>query len=128
LRPFAGVVAGYGDSMSIGETLEPEQARELIASNEVEVLDIRPEEQWHDKRVPGSRRVEETELEAALEELDEDRGLLIVCEDGEQSAGIAAKLRERGREAGCIEGGINAWEKERLAMQPSSDADDDAKL
>ena len=128
MRPFAGTVAGYGACMSLDDALEPEQARELIASNEAEVLDIRPEDQWHDKRVPGSRRVEETELDAALEELDEDRGLLIVCEDGEQSAGIAARLRERGREAACIEGGINAWEKERLAMQPSSDADDDARI
>ena len=114
--------------MSLDDALEPEQARELIAANEAEVLDIRPEDQWHDKRVPGSRRVEEAELDAAIEELDEDRGLLIVCEDGEQSAGIAARLRERGREAACIEGGMKGWEKERLAMQPSSDADDDAKV
>jgi rhodanese-related sulfurtransferase len=128
LRPFAGTIAGYAACMSLDDALEPEQARELIASNEAEVLDIRPEDQWHDKRVPGSRRVEESDLDAAVEELDEDRGLLIVCEDGEQSAGIAARLRERGREAACIEGGINAWEKEKLAMQPSSDADDDARI
>jgi sulfur-carrier protein adenylyltransferase/sulfurtransferase len=114
--------------MSLDEALGPEQARELIASNETEVLDIRPVEQWHDKRVPGSRRVEEAELDAAVGELDEDRGLLIVCEDGEQSAGIAARLRERGREAAYIEGGINAWEKEKLAMQPSTDADDEARI
>jgi rhodanese-related sulfurtransferase len=114
--------------MGIDEALEPEQARKLIASNEVEVLDIRPEDEWHDKRVPGSRRVDEAELDAVVEELGDARSLVLVCEDGEQSADIAAQLRERGREAACIEGGIEAWEKEKLAMQPSSDADDDAKV
>jgi rhodanese-related sulfurtransferase len=128
LRPFAGSLAGYAASMSTDEALDPEQARELIASNEVTVLDIRPEDEWHDKRVPGSRRIEESDLDAAVEELDEDRSVLIVCEDGEQSAGIAARLRDGGREAACIEGGMNAWEKEKLAMQPSSDADDDARI
>jgi sulfur-carrier protein adenylyltransferase/sulfurtransferase len=114
--------------MSIDEALEPEQARELIASNEVTVLDLREDDEWHDKRVAGSRRVSEDELDATLEELDEERDLLIVCEDGEHSATIAARLRERGREASCIEGGMKAWEKEKLPMQPSVDADDEAKV
>ena len=114
--------------MGIEERLEPQEARRLIASNEVTVLDLRGDEQWLDKRVAGSERISEDDLESRLSDLDEDRGLLIVCEDGERSAELASRLREEGREAGCIEGGMEAWEKERLPMQPSVDADDDAKV
>lgn len=114
--------------MGIGERIEPEQARELVASNEVEVLDIRPEDEWRDKRVPGSRWVSEDELDSALEEIEEDRPLLVVCEDGERSAEVAGQLRERGREAGSLDGGVESWEKEKLRVQPSSDVPDDAKI
>jgi rhodanese-related sulfurtransferase len=125
---FADPPAGYAASMDVGESLEPERARELIASNEVVVLDIRPDDEWEDRRVPGSHRVAEDELDRKLEELDDERVLLVVCEDGKRSAEIAGQLRDKGREAACLDGGMEAWEKEKLAMQPSSDVDDDAKV
>ena len=33
-----------------------------------------------------------------------------------------------GREAACIEGGVDAWESAKLALQPSEDVDDDAVI
>jgi rhodanese-related sulfurtransferase len=114
--------------MGIDDVLEPERARELIASNEVTVIDIRPDEEWRDKRVAGARHVEEAELDSALAELDRDEAVLIVCGDGERSAGLAAELRDSGREASCIDGGMDAWESEKFPMQPSTDPDDDVRI
>jgi rhodanese-related sulfurtransferase len=108
--------------------LSAERARELVASNEVLVLDIRDDEQWHEKRVPGSRRAAEDDLDAALSEVYEERAVMIVCDDGKRSAELAERLREQGREAFCIEDGIGGWEREKLAMQPSEDPDDDVRL
>ena len=112
--------------MEMEEQLEPQQARELIASGEVTVLDIRGDEEWREKRIAGSRQVDADEIDAALEDLDEDRAVLIVCADGKRSAELAAKLREDDRDAAYIEGGVDAWESEKLAMQPSDDVSDDA--
>jgi hydroxyacylglutathione hydrolase len=112
--------------MEMEEQLEPDQARELIASNEVMVLDIRGDDKWREKRIAGARQVDADAIDSALEDLEEDRAVLIVCEDGKRSAELAAKLREDGRDAACIEGGIDAWESEKLAMQPSDDVSDDA--
>jgi rhodanese-related sulfurtransferase len=64
----------------------------------------------------------------ALEGVDDQRPLIIVCGDGERSASLAAELRERGREVASIEGGMKAWEGEKLPMQPSSDPDDDVRV
>lgn len=112
--------------MEMEEQLEPDQARELIASDEVTVLDIRDDEQWREKRIAGARQVDAGEVDSALEGLDDDRAVLIVCADGKRSAELAAELREDGRDAACIEGGVDAWESEKLAMQPSDDVSDDA--
>jgi rhodanese-related sulfurtransferase len=112
--------------MGMDEQIEPEHARELIASDEVTVLDMRGDEQWREKRIAGSQRVDPDAPDETLKELDDDRSLLIVCDDGKSSAELAAKLREDGRDAACIEGGIDAWESEKLAMQPSDDVSDDA--
>lgn len=112
--------------MEMEEQVEPERARELIAADEVTVLDIRDDEQWREKRIAGSRQVDGDQIDSALEDIDGDRAVLIVCGDGKRSAELADKLRDDGRDAACIEGGIDAWESEKLAMQPSDDVSDDA--
>jgi rhodanese-related sulfurtransferase len=114
--------------MAFDEVLEPDVARELIASNEATVVDIREDEDWHERRVPGAVHAFEGDLGVALEGVDDQRPLIIVCGDGERSASLAAELRERGREVASIEGGMKAWEGEKLPMQPSSDPDDDVRV
>jgi rhodanese-related sulfurtransferase len=112
--------------VEIAEQLEPDEARERIAAGEVTVLDIRGDEEWREKRIAGSLRVDPAEIDSTLEDVDDDRAVLIVCEDGKRSAELAAKLREDGRDAACMDGGIDAWESEKLALQPSDDVADDA--
>ena len=112
--------------MEMEEQLEPDQARELIGADDVTVLDIRDDEGWREKRIAGSRQADADQIDSALEDLDEDRAVLIVCSDGKRSAELAGKLRDDGRDAASIEGGIEAWEKADFSMQPSDDVSDDA--
>ncbi len=114
--------------MDVEATIEPEQARELIASNRATAIDIRDDEAWRDKRVPGARQASEEEIDAVLERVDEEQIVLVVCDDGGRSAELAEKLREAGREASCIDGGMDAWENGKLPLQPSDDPADDAKV
>jgi rhodanese-related sulfurtransferase len=114
--------------MTDDELLEPERARELVASNEATVLDLRDEEKFRDKRVPGARRASEEELDAALERVDDDQMLIVLCDEDDQGVELAKRLREKGREAASIEGGMKAWEDEKFPLQPSRDPDDDAKV
>jgi rhodanese-related sulfurtransferase len=114
--------------MGIDDAIEAERARELIASSEVIVLDVRGDEEWQEKRVAGAKRAPGDAIEKALEDLDSERAVLIVCEDGRRSSELAEELRESGREAAHLEGGMAAWESEKLPMQPSEDVDDDATI
>jgi rhodanese-related sulfurtransferase len=112
--------------VEIEEVLDPEQARELIASNQATAIDIRGDDEWREKRVPGARHASEQELGSALEQVDEEQIVLVVCGDGSRSAEVAEKLRESGREAACIDGGMDAWEGKKFPLQPSDDPADDA--
>ena len=111
--------------MAIEDVLDAEAARRVIASNDATVLDIRGDADWHEKRIAGAQRASEDELESTLEELGSDRAVVIVCSDGERSADLAAQLRERGREAASIDGGMDAWGG---PTQPSEDPADDVDV
>jgi len=114
--------------MEIESVVDPEQARELIASNRATAIDIRGDDEWRDKRVPGARHASEQELESTLEQVDEEQIVLVVCGDGTRSAELAEKLRESGGQAACIDGGMDAWEGKKFPLQPSDDPADDATV
>ncbi len=103
------------------EPVNPEDARELVASHSVAVIDLRDEEGWLEGHIPGAHRADPDDLDATLEGIPEDRRLLVVCEDGERSAAVARKLDEGDREAIALEGGMSAWLGDGLPSQPSAD-------
>lgn len=106
------------------EQLSPEDARAPVASQELFVLDVRPAEQWDEEaeRIPGTVHIAADELDSRLDELPEDRKILVVCPDGELSAEVAERIDGDGREAASLEGGVEQWKKDGLMTQPSPDA------
>jgi rhodanese-related sulfurtransferase len=105
----------------LDEILSPEDAREAAASDG-RTLDIRDDDQWEEGRVPGALHVTEEEVLERLDDIPEDVTVVVVCEDGERSAKLAAKLRDAGRQAASIEGGMKAWKKDRnLPLEPRPD-------
>ena len=99
------------------EKLEPDRAREVIASEGGQVLDLRDEEEFAEAHIAGAVRAED-DIDAAAEELDEDRPVLVVCKDGKQSAEVAENLRERGYEAAIVKGGMKGWTGDSLPTIP----------
>lgn len=111
------------------DKVDVKSARELLASNEATAIDIRDDQAWKNGRVPGARHHAEDEIEAGLEEIDSGQKILIVCEDGEDSAGVADRLGGEGeREFVSLEGGMEAWRSGDMPMQPSRDPDDDVPI
>jgi rhodanese-related sulfurtransferase len=102
------------------ETLSAEDARELIASGEARVLDVRDDEEWEESRIGGAVHHPEDVVMERLDDFPEDTRIVVVCADGERSAKLASKLRERGKQAASIDGGLNAWKGEGLPTLPRS--------
>lgn len=108
------------------ETISPEEAREALGKNEAVAVDLRDEEEWRNGHVPGARRISADELP----EIDDlpDQKVIVICEEGEQSAEVAEKLRSDGRDAVAMEGGMDKWRSDDLPMQPSRDPDEDSPI
>jgi rhodanese-related sulfurtransferase len=100
------------------EELEPDRARELVASEGVQVLDVRGDEEFTESRIAGAIRADDENLDSAVESLDQDRAVLVVSDDGERSTEVAADLRERGYQAAALKGGMKGWLGDKLPALP----------
>ena len=106
------------------EQLKPKDARVPVASHEVFVLDVRDAAEWNDnsERIPGSVHIAADEVDDRLDELPDDKKILVVCPDGERSAEVAERIDGDGREAVSLDGGVEKWKSDSLMTQPSPDA------
>jgi rhodanese-related sulfurtransferase len=106
----------------MAESVKPKDARVDVASREVIVIDVRDEEDWNEfaERIPGSINVPPDRIEEKLEELPDDKTILIVSPDGERGEEVAERIE--GREVRILEGGVEGWKSDQLMTQPSPDA------
>jgi glyoxylase-like metal-dependent hydrolase (beta-lactamase superfamily II) len=88
----------------------------LEQGDAVSVLDVRPEDQHIEWRIPGSVHFDAYDAlkpkdPSAIEEADPPDGLPVVavCNAGNSSRMAAEQLRSRGVEAVSLEGGMQAW-------------------
>ncbi len=106
------------------ESQEPEpgvsvqEAARLREEGEALVLDVRDQEEWDAGHIPDALWVPMEEVEARRSELPTARRVVTVCRSGKRSGKVAAQLREEGHEADNIEGGMEAWHKAGLPMEP----------
>lgn len=108
-------------SDSGSETVKPEEAREMLAGNEATAIDIRDDETWRQGHIPGARHHPADEIDAALEEIEPEQTVIVVCEDGSESSEVASRLGDGDRSAVSIDGGMESWRSDDMPMQPSTD-------
>lgn len=73
------------------------------------VLDVREPVEWHHGHIEGAVHIPLTELPQRLEEVGDEQ-TLVVCKVGGRSAQAVAYLRQHGREAVNLDGGMLDWE------------------
>jgi rhodanese-related sulfurtransferase len=104
------------------DALSPEDARRLITREESAwVLDVRAASAFADGHLPASTNGEDPDGELAGTGSRNGRRIIVVCESGERSAELAAKLRQEGHDAASVEGGMRAWRRGRRFRQPAGD-------
>ena len=77
------------------------------------LLDVREPWEFGTAKIPGSILIPMNEVPArALNELDEDAPIVVLCHHGQRSLSVAVWLRNQGFEqAQSITGGIDAWSR-----------------
>jgi rhodanese-related sulfurtransferase len=109
------------DAKLDSDEVDTAAARRLIATSVIRVIDLRDEEEFAGGHIAGAARCDADDLDSALNEVPDDAPLIVVCANGERSSQVAEELRERGRDAAHISGGMDAWSGDGLPLQPAVD-------
>jgi rhodanese-related sulfurtransferase len=77
--------------------------------SEFQVVDVREPAELEAGRIEGSINIPLGELAYRIEEIDQSRRVLTVCETGDRSGDAAEMLRGRGFDSQNLEGGMWGW-------------------
>jgi len=81
-----------------------------------QLIDVREASELNEGYIEGSIHIPMGELQQRLSEIDKDRPVIAVCHLGQRSERTAKFLRSHGYDADTLEGGMKAWESERLPL------------
>lgn len=108
-------LAEYGrgnDRLRMLKTIDFDELDGRRHYTNVEVLDVRRQDEWDRKHIPGARHVPHVRLAEHLDALPRDKTLLVHCQSGVRSAVAAALLDARGFCVAYVDDEFDNW-KER---------------
>lgn len=92
------------------EDVNVKQAKELIDSGEVIIIDVRSQEEYDEGHIPNSLLIPVDEIDNRMDELDKDASYLMVCRSGNRSANASDLLAKNGfAHIKNMKGGMNDW-------------------
>ena len=92
------------------ERISIDRAREIIATGQAQVVDIRDEQSFATAHVQGATHLSNTNLPDFLQDADPDQPVLVYCYHGNSSQSAAAFLHEKGfDEVYSVDGGFEHW-------------------
>ncbi|MCY3769531.1 MAG: thiosulfate sulfurtransferase GlpE [Gammaproteobacteria bacterium] len=92
------------------ETIEIEQAKELIAAGAVTIIDIRDNASFDRGHIEQARHVDRDNVEAFIEETCHQLPLIVCCYHGNLSRGAAEYFHSRGFvRSYSLNGGYTQW-------------------
>lgn len=94
------------------------EAARRVERGEAVLLDVREAREWRAGRAPDARHLPMSELRARLAEVPQDRPILAICRSGSRSGQVATALRRVGYEIENVRGGMKAWVKAGLPLDP----------
>ena len=95
--------------MSERTEVTAEEAIALVAEG-VYLLDVREQHEWDAGHAPAAHLLPMSQLAERLDEVPDDREVLIVCHLGGRSAQVTSALRGRDFRAVDVLGGMVAWQ------------------
>jgi rhodanese-related sulfurtransferase len=99
-------------------SISAEDAHDRFALREADVLDVRERREWKAGHVPGSKNIPLSTLARRTHELPAQRTYVAVCRSGSRSRSATATLRGAGFQVLNLKGGMNAWHRAGLPLEP----------
>ncbi|KMY30807.1 Zn-dependent hydrolase [Lysinibacillus xylanilyticus] len=122
-------VVGYGDvskvleeatSLESYENITPLEAKPLIESEQVYVLDVRNQTEYDAGHIENAQHIMVGTLSKRLDELQTDKKIVVQCQGGARSAIAVSVLKANGiHNIVNLTGGYMAWQQEVMAKKES---------
>jgi rhodanese-related sulfurtransferase len=97
----------------------PGQVYELLASGEIQLIDVRQPEEHEAGRIAGDRLIELGSLTAEAATIERDRPVVFYCRSGSRSAMAANAFDVAGYDAHNMTGGLLEWHGAGLPLVPA---------
>jgi rhodanese-related sulfurtransferase len=101
-----------------GIEISPQEARDILARGEAQLIDVRESYEWEAGRIAGARHIELERLAAQADTIDKDTPVIFQCRLGARSAMATQAFRAAGYEAWSMAGGLQRWHDEGLPLEP----------
>lgn len=98
--------------------IDPQATRELWENGQAELVDVREQHEWDLGHIEGIKFIPLSQLPWRWRELDPERTLICVCRSGNRSNYAASMLREVGRDAANMSGGMLEWKANGSPVTP----------
>ena len=98
--------------------LAPADVRARHERGEVQLVDVREPYEHAAGRIAGARHLELEALAAQADTLARERPVVFYCRVGARSAMAAHAFRRAGWEAHSMDGGLEAWDRKGLPLEP----------
>ncbi|MHB8650371.1 MAG: rhodanese-like domain-containing protein [Gaiellaceae bacterium] len=99
--------------------IDARAAAALVERGEALLLDVREHDEWRAGHAPNAAHIPLGELAQRLQELPRDGRIVAVCRSGSRSGRATESLRRAGFRVENLEGGMKAWQKARLPLEPA---------
>jgi hydroxyacylglutathione hydrolase len=113
-----GAWARSGGKLETVGRISADELEDGLESGDVQLLDVRWNDEWKRGRIPGSVHIPLGDLEERMDEVPNGKPLAITCASGARSA-IAASLLQRSgvKEVANLEGGYARWASARKPVE-----------
>lgn len=97
------------------EVMKPERVAKKVENNEVNVLDVRRENEWNEGHIPEAHHIMLGYLPDKIEEVPTDKPVVLHCRTGARSAIATSVLKANGiKDVINMQGGFSEWSKNDL--------------
>lgn len=97
----------------------PQDAAAAVAQGDLTLVDVREVDERAEGYVAGSLHIPLDDLPGRLGELPSGRPVAFICRSGARSARGARVAAKQGAQALNVRGGMLAWKKTGLAIEPA---------
>jgi rhodanese-related sulfurtransferase len=98
------------------------EVRPADVAEDAFLLDVREPDEWEAGHAPSAVHVPMGDVVTRLDEIPDDREVVVVCRAGTRSAQVAAYLQRLGRQTVNLDGGMQAWAQAGRPMQSTTGA------